>query len=143
MLEAIGNAGVRDDSDQLFLTIIGGESERRQVLADLGGAPVLAEWKGRLKVHDYEPAHWAVKDAGFKTDGRPTIYVQAPDGKVLHRQDDYRGAAALAEALRKADPRYRADEDPDLNRKLAGVPLPVWIGAALVLVLLLWKGDDK
>jgi hypothetical protein len=143
ILEALGDTGVRDDRDQLFITIIGGASERRQVLDDLANAPALAGWKGRLKVHDYEPAHWAVKDAGFKTDGRPTIYVQAPDGKVLHRQDDYRGPQALAEALRKADPRYQPDKDPDLNRSLASVPPPVWIGVALLVALLFGKGDDQ
>src|SRR5262249_5494651 len=91
VLEALGGPGGHDDSDQLYVTVIGGEADRRQVLDDLDSAPPLAPWKGRLKVHGYEPAHWAVQDAGFKTDGRPTIYVQAPDGKVLHRQDEYRG----------------------------------------------------
>jgi hypothetical protein len=57
-------------------------------------------------VQDYAPGNWAVKD-GFFTEGKPTIYLQAPNGKVLHRQDDYSdGAAGLATALRKADPNY-------------------------------------
>jgi hypothetical protein len=49
----------------------------------------------------------------------------------------------LAEVLRKADPRYQPANDPDLNRDLAGVPLSVWLGGALLVVLLLWKGDDR
>lgn len=143
ILEAIGGPAVRDDRDQLYVTVIGAEVHRRQVLDDLDRAPALAPWKGRLKVHDYEPAHWAVQDAGFRTDGRPTIYVQAPDGKVLHRQDEYRGPEALAEVLRKADPLYQPAKDPDLNRDLAGVPLVIWLGGALLVVLLFWKGDDR
>jgi hypothetical protein len=134
---------VCDDRDQLCVTVIGEEVNRRQVLDDLDRAPALTPWKGRLKIHGYEPTHWAVQDAGFKTDGRPTIYVQAPDGKVLHRQDEYRGPEALAEVLRKADPRYQPANDPDLNRDLAGVPLPVWLGGAVLVVLLFWKGDDR
>jgi hypothetical protein len=142
LLQALGPPRLPDDSKWLCLTIIGSETARKQVLSDLKTSPLLAPWKDRIKVQDYPPDHWAVKDAGFVTSGRPTIYCQAADGKVLHRQDDYRGAQALAEVLRKADPMYQPEKDPDLNKTLSNVPLPVWIGGVL-LVLLLWKGEDK
>ena len=142
ILEALGEPRIPDDSRWLCLTIIGPDAARQRVLDDLHSASVLAPWRGRIKVQDYPPDHWAVRDVGFQCGGEPTIYCQAPDGKVLHRQDGYRGAEALAEVLRKADPSYRPEKDPDLNRPLANVPPLVWIGGAVLLVLLL-KGDKK
>ncbi|HTU17726.1 MAG TPA: hypothetical protein VMG10_06645 [Gemmataceae bacterium] len=142
LLQALGKSSLPDDSQWLSLTIIGPEAARQKVLSDLQGSPYLSPWKGRIKVKDYPPDHWAVKGAGFVTTGNPTIYCQAPDGTVLHRQDVYRGPEALAEVLRKADPTYNPDRDPDLNRPLANVPLWVWIGGGILLVLL-WKGEEK
>lgn len=142
LLKAIGKPQLPDDSKWLCLTIIGPEAARQRVLADLQSSPALAPWKGKIKVQDYPPDHWAVKDTGFVTTGNPTIYCQAPDGKVLHRQDDYRGPETLAEVLRKADPAYKPEKDPDLNKSLTNVPLVVWIAGAILLILLL-KGEQK
>jgi hypothetical protein len=113
-----------DDAAKQRLTVIGPEADRRKVLDDLERAPELAPFKGKLAVQSYDPANWAVERSGFVTGGKPTIYVQAPSGKVLHRQDDYEGGApALAEAIRKADPSYDPAKDPDL-RKPAPAPDP-------------------
>jgi len=94
-------------------------------------------------MQSYLPDHWAVARSGFKVDGQPTIYLQAPDGTVLHRQDDYHdGPEALAQALRRTDPHYDPRKDPDLrqrllpNFRLPSVPVPVWFLAAGVLYLL-------
>lgn len=142
LLKAIGKPQLPDDSKWLCLTIIGPEAARKQVLNDLQSSAALAPWKDKVKVQDYPPDHWAVKDTGFVTTGNPTIYCQAPDGKVLHRQDDYRGPEALAEALRKADAAYQSKMDPDLNKPLSGVPPAVWVAGAILLILLL-KGEQK
>ncbi len=142
LLQAIGEPQLTDDSKWPCLTVIGSEAERKKVLGDLQSSPVLAPWKNRIKVQDYAPEHWAVAQAGFLTTGHPTIYCQTADGKVLHRQDEYRGPEALAEVLRKADPAYQPDKDPDLNKPLSDVPPWLWIGGG-VLVFLLLKGDDK
>jgi hypothetical protein len=142
LLKAIGKPPLPDDSNWLCLTIIGAEAARQQVLDDLRSSPALAPWKDKIKVQDYPPDHWAVKDAGFVTTGNPTIYCQTPDGKVLHRQDDDRGPEALAEALRKADATYKPEKDPDLNKPLSRVPLVVWIAGGILLILLL-KGEQK
>ena len=116
-------AGARvppDDARKARLTVIGGEAERRAVLSDLEAEPDLRGLRERVAVQAYPPDHWAVARCGFKTDGRPTIYLQAPDGRVLHRQDDYAGGAGrLAEAIRKADPSYDPRKDPDLTRPKA------------------------
>ena len=105
-----------DDSQKLRLTIIGPESLRRPVLVDFESNPNLAALKDKVLVQSYDPSHWAVANAGFRTTGQPSIYLQAPDGKVLHRQDEYRGPDELAEAIRKADPNYKPELDPDLNK---------------------------
>jgi len=143
LLQALGSAKVPDDSQWLSLTIIGPDGMRQKVISDLQSSPSLAPWKDRLKVQDYSPDHWAIKDTGFVTTGQPTIYCQAPDGRVLHRQDEYRGPEALAQVLRQVDPQYKPEKDPDLNKGLAGIPLPLLIGGAVVLYLLLGKDEKR
>lgn len=129
--------GVPDDAHKLRVTVIGLDEDRRKVLLDLESSPV----KDLVVVNAYPPTHWAVQNLGFKTDGRPTVYVQAPDGRVLHRQDEYRGKDKLVEAIRKADPNYRPDRDPDLNApplKIDLESLKAWWPLALGAVVLLY-----
>ncbi len=147
-----------DDSGKLRLTVIGTEADRRRVLDDLKGP--LTDIAGQCLVQDYPPDHWAVANVGFYTAGKPTIYVQAPDGKVLHRQDDYadgaEGFRQAFERLRKPDPNYRPDKDRDLRRPADGLlsrlidvlarPFRVilsWLlaaGVVFVLIVLVMKG---
>jgi|SRR5579875_3449409 len=144
LLQALGPGQLPDDSQWLSLTIIGPEEARQKVLSDLQNSPYLVPWKDHLKVHDYPPDHWAVRDAGFVTTGQPTIYCQASDGTVLHRQDEYRGPQALAEVLRRADPQYRPERDPDLNQRfMDDFPWPLLLGGAVVLLLLLGKDEKR
>jgi hypothetical protein len=144
-LKALQGAPLADDSQKLRLTVIGSADERRKALAALPG-----DVKDRCLVKEYAPDHWSVRGAGFKTDGHPTVYVQAPDGKVLHRQDD---ADNVAQAVRKADPGYDPARDPDLRKpKPPDRPAPApdnsqspatgWVVAGLVaLGAYLWKGS--
>jgi hypothetical protein len=121
---------VSDDSGKLHLTIIGTEAERHAVLRDLDAAPELAEFRDRFLIQDYPPDHWAVALCGFYTAGHPTIYLQMPTGKVLHRQDDYNGPKPLADALRRASADYQAGKDPDLRTPsfdLRNIPTAGWI----------------
>jgi hypothetical protein len=137
-----------DDSQKTRLTVIGSDAERQAVLADLEKHPALHAVRDLVMVQSYDPRHWAVADAGFRVNGRPTIYLQAPSGRVLHRQDEYRGPDKLAEAIRRADPLYQPDKDPDLNKpnppSLPSSPyapqIPNWgwclVGAGLAFVTL-------
>lgn len=118
---AIGDTGVPDDSKLQRVVIISDSAdERRKVLEDFDSSPELAKYRGKLIVQAYSTDHWHVRDVGFVKTGRPTIYVQSPTGKVLHRQEDYAGGAPrLANALRKADPSYDPAKDPDLSKPVA------------------------
>lgn len=134
-MEAIEKGGLVDDSHKRRLTIIGSEDERKKVLADLTGP--LAPLASDLLVQAYPPDNFAVHDAGFRSSGHPTIYLQAPDGKVLHRQDDYQdGAEGLAKAIRKADPNYDASKDKDQRKDAAPFGLSWGMIGAIAAVLL-------
>lgn len=99
-LQALQEKNIPNDKTLLRLTIIGPEAIRKQVRRDLENHPSLSCFSEKYLVQDYAPDNWAVRQ-GFFTEGQPTIYLQLPTGKVLHRQDDYAdGAAGLATALR-------------------------------------------
>ena len=121
-LQALAGPGAfHDDSDLLRVTVIGEAQTRATVLEDLDRHEALQTWTGRALVSGLSPGNPRVRDAGFVTAGAPTIYIQAPGGQVLHRQDGYRGPESLAEALqlaerRRKDPNYDPAKDPDLNR---------------------------
>ena len=112
---------LHDDSHKLRVTVIGSEPRRKQVRQDLDQMSELKEW---AIVRDYPPDHWAMRTGGFAVDGDPTIYCQAPSGKVLHRQDDYQGGIEEAhKALRRAKEAYDRKKDPDLRKPTAPNPL--------------------
>jgi hypothetical protein len=140
-LQALQEKNVPNDKSLLRLTIIGPEALRKQVRSDIENHPSLTCFSEKYLVQDYAPENWAVKQ-GFFTEGKPTIYLQLPSGKVLHRQDDYAdGAAGLATALRKADPNYAPEKDPDKRKPLV-IPfisdyIPFAVLAFLALVLFL------
>ena len=113
---------LEDDSGKNHLTIIGSKEETKPVLEDLESNVALTGYKGKLLVQVYKPDCWAAARAGFKTDGKPSIYLQAPGGKVLHRQDGYKGPLLLAAAIRKADPNYDPAKDPDLTKPKPATP---------------------
>lgn len=116
-----------DDSTFLRITVIGRDEDRGKVLADLKTNPKFAELLQGCIVRGYAPTNWAVRDCGFVTTGTPTIYIQAPTGRVLHRQDDYSGGPdRLAGAIRRARPDYDPKKDPDLTKpKIEPPPAPV------------------
>ncbi len=141
--------GVPDDGHKAWFTVIGTDAERKQVLDDFQANAAFEPYKQLVKVQAYAPDAWEMKGAGFVTTGHPSIYVQAKDGTVLHRQPDYEGGAeALAAALgrtnlRKPDPKYPPDKDPDKRKPdpiipgLPTIPLSAWALGAIGAVVLL------
>jgi hypothetical protein len=149
--------GVPDDRNKLRLTVIGPESDRKRVLSDLE-SPELAQLKDLYTLQAFEPNNPIIQNLGFVTTGRPTIYIQKPTGEVLHRQDEYRGPASLAMAIRAADPNHDPNRDPDLTKPKPkpdpnnpvpdprNIPTWVWVLAAVGVVLILMregKGEQK
>jgi len=111
--QALTAGGLVDDRDKGFLTIVGDESLRRSVLKDLDTSAALRGWRDKLHVAAYPSDHWAVKQVGLApgiTFQRASDTGKAP---VEWRFRAYAGDVALAEALRKSDPNYRPDADPD------------------------------
>jgi hypothetical protein len=122
--------GIPDDANKPRLTIVGSEAERSQVLKDLDGFAAL---KAAVNLWPVPPDHWSLfsNTTGkpmFVVAGHPTIYVQRPDGSVLHRQDNYGGPQdlqAIAElvsgkqqpiqAVRDNEGKYDPARDPDLR----------------------------
>jgi len=125
------------DTNKPRLTVIGSKEALERVKRDLQGP--LKDLAKDFLIQYYEPSNWAVRDAGFKTDGNPTIYVQAPDGRVLHRQDDYKdgadGLRKVLTAIRKPDPNYKPERDPDLRKGGESYLIYVAIAIAILLVL--------
>ena len=112
--QAVGDKGLKDDTSRLRVSVIGTKEQRAAVRGDLAGLD-----PSTYSVREFDPTDWRVRDSGFVCTGSPTCYCQAPDGKVLHRQDD---AKDLATALRKAKEGYNPAKDPDLRR---GTLLPL------------------
>jgi hypothetical protein len=137
--------GLPDDAHKMRVTVIGTDEERKKFeqafrASDLAGSCVL--WS-------VPPDHWSLKDNDskqtvFKVDGKPTIYAQAPDGKVLWRQDD---ATNAVENLRKVSKPYDPLKDPGPNSSpllpdgIPNIPLPL-VAVALLLIVAFWKGKQ-
>lgn len=122
-LGAVGDGRLDDDAHKLRLTVIGGDAERKKVVDDFRGLPEFQSWRDRVLVQDYPPDHWAVSRVGFKTEGKPSVYLQSPDGKVLHSQFDYQdGPQGLAKAIRRADPSYDPSKDKDKRKDEPVIP---------------------
>lgn len=134
-----------DDSMKLPITAIG--ANREQVTRDIKEHAAFASLRDNLLVQGYAPDNWAVSKYGFKTDGKPTIYLQDRDGRVLLRRDDYAGgpdllAKQVGEALevarlRRRDPNYDPNRDPDGTRPIvpaaaAAIPAPIILLAMAV-----------
>jgi hypothetical protein len=137
-----GDAQIPDDAKRNRLIIIGSDEEQKRVNEDFNKHPTLAPLARDLVVHTYRPDHWHVARAGYETSGHPSVYLVSANGKVLSRSTSYAGPEKLAEAIRKADPKYDPSKDPDLTKSqsLATFPVPLSVmGGLLLLVFLLRK----
>lgn len=133
--KAITN-NIPDDSTKFNVTVVGSETQRKDFL--ILWETLEADIKDKCKLWCCTPDHWSVKD--FKT---PSIYCQAPDGKVLHRQDDFNEPLS---AIRKAVKGYDPAKDPDLRKPSPTPTLPdfnwfwILVGGLGLLVFSKYKG---
>lgn len=114
---------IPDHKKKLRVNVIGTESECKPVRDQL--VSLEPEISSRILIRCMPPGDWATKDGVtgqvVYKDGHPSLYVQAPDGKVLHRQSDDK---QCVDAIRKTVKKYDADKDPDL-RKPQPMPGPL------------------
>lgn len=147
-------ASAEAESSKIHVTVIGNESQRSAVLADIDRLPEFAGLKDALYVQGYEPGEWAVDPAlGFQP-GSPSIIVQLgrsksdpTGGKVIYRASDYsKGPTPIIEAIRKANPDYKPELDPGVN-KIAmpdlGLTNADWIIAAAIAASAVLAGGLK
>lgn len=136
---------VPDDSGKPRVTVTGSSDQRQRFRNDWYTSPEAADVRNKALLWDVPPDHWSLRDnvngtAMFDIAGNPTIYCQAPDGRVLHRQADYRGPDDF-QALRRAIDDYQSKKDPDRRNMLNGggitvtTPWLIGIGAFLAVVL--------
>ena len=133
-IAAVEGADIPDDANLLRLTLIGSKEDRTRVLEDLDRHPALAHLKGKLLVQAYDPTDPRVAKRGFVTTGKPTIYLSAPDGKVITRNVDgeYPGPEALAYAIGAAAGKpYSPDNDQPLPKKPEPQPQPLAVPKSL------------
>lgn len=111
------------DSGKRYRLVVAGDSAERQRITD-AWKTVEPDLSSQVAVWNVPSDHWSLKD------GDKTLYVtagltfQAPDGKVLHRQADFKGPQDFA-AIRKAIKAYQPDLDPDLRKPQPLKPAPV------------------
>jgi hypothetical protein len=135
----VSDAQVPNDAARNRLVIIGSDAEQKRVSDDLNKHPALAPLMRDLVVQSYRPDHWHVAGAGYDTSGHPSIYLVSADGKVLSHSSAYAGPERLAEAIRKADPKYDPSKDPDLTKSQSqtNTNLPLYVMGGLYLLFLL------
>jgi hypothetical protein len=112
---------IPDDSKKLRLVVIGTPEHRKPVQDAY--LKMDQEFKDRVAPWFVAHDHYSLKDTTtgetiYVASGKPTVYLQCPTGKVLHRQDDFTGFGDF-EAIRKAVKEYDAKKDPDLRKSPA------------------------
>lgn len=132
LVEAMDFAkGSYEDTRKNFrLVVIGTPGERGPVATALAALP--AEEKDKLATWFVSADHWSLKDSDgggqrFETGGHPTVYLLAPDGAVIHRQDGWTSQDDV-DAIRKGLKKYDPKRDPDLRKTpdSARVPALAW-----------------
>lgn len=142
-LSEVCGRNLPDDAGKLRVTITG-PGARELALAFQTSAELLP-WRGKVVLQEYPEgsAHWHLAGLGFPDKG---VVVQSPAGGsgrglVLHASDSH-DPAALAQALRKADPKFDPKKSPNLNNQLPGlppIPLAVPAAAAGATALILYR----
>jgi hypothetical protein len=107
--------GLPDDQGKRFVTVIG-PPDSLKAFSTLWATPAFAAHRDKVLLQLLPPDDWDVKRKGFVGTGSPTVYVQAPDGTVLHRQDALGDGVGLSKALLRTAPDYDPAKDPDLSK---------------------------
>jgi len=124
----VADDGIPDDSRAPSLTLIGGKEDTSKLRKAWLRAPDVAEVVSKFLVQEFEPSNPLISRAGFRTDGKPTIYAEMPDGRTLFRLDEYPGdvdfirtcqhALQVVDGVRKPHPDYQPASDPGILPKI-------------------------
>ena len=139
---------VPDDSKKFRLVAIG-TAEQRKPVAD-AYASLETPLKDRIAPWFVGADDYSLKDTTtgktiFVTTGTPTVYLQAPDGKVLLRSDEWKGETTIG-AIRKATKDYDAKKDPDGKTPIPGLPSNIpwgWIVIGVLVALFLYQHNKE
>lgn len=140
---------VPNDSNHLHVTFID-KDEKRAVAAMEDFKRHAPDVAKTVHLKAYQADDPTVATSGFVTDGTPTVYIQQGQ-KVVGREQNYPGAEAIAQAVRKKQADYDPSKDPsivgsDIFNKLIAVvkanPL-ISLLAGLALLFIFKKGEKK
>lgn len=133
--------------DRVHLTFIGDELTRKAARSALEANPSYRELAAamgeRLAVQDFAPTNPMVADIGLPAGGRPDVIIQDAAGTVTFRPKSPPDPARIVAEIRKADPNYRAEDDPDGAAPSAAwldtvkADLEAYSGLGIVVVLML------
>jgi hypothetical protein len=144
---------IPDNKDKFSMTIIGEKGMRDVVNADWENYSREIGLHDKVNIWSVPADHWSLKDPErnlpvFVNTGNPTIYLQAPNGKVIHRQDNYSGPIDLG-AIRKAIDSYDPRHDPDRRRVIPGwnfggpilafLCVMLFLGVVFLIGFLIWE----
>lgn len=120
--------GSHDYAKKVFRLVVIGTKEEREPVR-LAYEKMQATEREAMVPWFVSADHWSLKDnetgnAMFETKGHPTVYLLAPDGACLHRQDDWTGDGDI-DAIRKGMKKYDPKKDADLRKTPVIVPRPL------------------
>lgn len=141
---------IPDDSKKFRLVFVGKKEDRTRALSD---CEKLSEHiKSKVILHAYDPDSPIAKQMALVNDGKPTVYLQAPDGQILGRNLDGTWDTSRVEAIEETVKNYDPAKDADLRLRPKVIPNPIpdvsqipgWVwglaGGGLVLLLMRKKG---
>lgn len=146
--QAIGDT-IPNDANHLHVTFID-KDEKRAIAAMEDFKKSAPDVAKTVHLKAYQADDPTIATSGFVTDGTPTVYIQQGQ-KVIGREQNYPGAEAIAQAVRKKQADYDPSKDPsivgnDVFNKLKALVMAnpvVSLIAGLALLFLFKKGEKK
>jgi hypothetical protein len=122
---AMQNKSLTDDSKLPWVTAIGSATDCVKVWNALTSTGLA----GKVRYQSYRTEDPIAKsimfNVGFKPEGSPQVVVQKPAGEVTLRQSSWSNPETLVAAVRKADPSYDPNKDPDGKPPMPAPPGPI------------------
>ncbi len=135
-----GGTELPDDSKLPRVVIISPDAPRRLArIREFDGL------RGAAVIEEFSPEEWQVADVGMSRPGKSDIVIQEAGGKVVERMGIDSSVEQVKAAVRRAQPKYNAEEDPGVST-LPGLPNidPTYlVGGAIAVAAFLILRDPK